>query len=149
VHRKLGLFVILLATCQVALYSALVLGSSKWIWLFYFDPRIGWTAFFEGILRAGEASSPGIISWATAAVTLLVGVLLYRQPRHIKLYLISEVGLALPTLLFILLVAVGNVGSAHGFSVAELAVPVVVFCIYSVIPVFIAMLERAKPRVVG
>ena len=140
-HRRLGIFAICVAVVQLALYAALAFGPKEWDWLFYFDPGIGWI-FIESAIRQTE-TIPGISSWLTAAVTFVVGATLYSLPR-VRLYLVAETILALPTLLFIIWIAVANMSPAHGFSVGELLVPAIVFSVFSVLPLAAVIVARRR-----
>jgi hypothetical protein len=141
-HRKLGTFVICVAAVQMALYTALVLWPDRWDGLFYLDPRIGW-AVLESLVTQSERI-PGISSWLTAAVTLTVGLMLFRGRRYIRLYLIAEAILATPTLLFLVWVAAANISSPHGFSVGELLVPALMFFLCSAMPFAAALWFDSK-----
>jgi hypothetical protein len=80
--------------------------------LFYFDPRIGWS-LLETIARQHE-TIPAITSWATAVVAAVVGAILIRNPLRIKVYLVAEAVLALPSLAMFILVVVQNMSPALG-----------------------------------
>ncbi len=56
----------------------------------------------------------------------------------IKTYIASEIILALPSLLFSLVIVVGNLSPAHGFSIGELFYPVVIMIFFSIIPLSLA-----------
>ena len=56
-----------------------------------------------------------------------------------KLYVISECLPSLPSLLFFLLVIAVGMSSAHGFSIGELLLPLIVFSVYTVIPLSIGV----------
>jgi hypothetical protein len=139
-HRGLGVFVLSVAAVQLVSYAVLTWGPDAWAGLYYFDPRIGW-AVMETLLRGSEVF-PGISSWCTVAVGILIGLALLRNSGLLKAYVVAEGILAVPTLGFIGLVIVRNVGSAHGFSIGELAVPVAVFFLVSVLPVTVVIMRR-------
>jgi len=96
--------------------------AERYGWLFYFDPRLG-LFFVESGIR-GEQPPPGIFGWVSAAWVLALGLLLLTGRPLIRAYVISEVALSAPNLLFVFMVAWANMSPAHGFSVGELFVPV-------------------------
>ena len=64
-------------------------------------------------------------------------VAMIQSPAWIRTYLWTEGALAIPTLLMFLFVIVERLGPSHGFSMGELMVPVPVFAVASVAPLFV------------
>jgi hypothetical protein len=103
------------------------------LWLFYFDPRLGLNAF------ESELSRSIILAPLSAAWVLALGLLLLSNRPLISAYIISEVALSAPNLLFVFWVLLVNLSPAHGFSVRELPVPVCVMIIFSVVPLILGV----------
>jgi hypothetical protein len=116
-------------------------------WLFYFNPRFG-LYFVESVIK-GEPPPPGIFGWMSAAWVLALGLLLLSGRPLIKAYVISEVALSAPTLLFVFVVALANLSPAHGFPVGELSVPVCLMIIFSVVPSILAHRDQFGCAVSG
>jgi len=76
------------------------ISPERYQWLFYFNPRFG-LYFVESVIK-GEPPPPGIFGWMSAAWVLALGLLLLSGRPLIKAYVISEVALSAPTLLFVL-----------------------------------------------
>ena len=141
-HRKLGLFVLGIAIWQALIYVMLATGPDEMMWLFYLDPRIGW-AFMATLLGESEMLLH-ISSWFSAALTFLVGAMLLRRNAHIKTYVIAESFLALPTFAFLVVIIASNIRPVHGFSIGELAVPIIVFLMVSVIPMAATLVALSR-----
>ncbi len=135
-----GIFLMCLAAVQAGLYASLAVGGDSLRWLFYFDPRIGWS-LFETIVREQEGF-PGITSWATAVVAAIVGAMLIRNPTSIKIYFVAGAILALPTVAMFVLVVVQNLSPSEGFSVGEPIISGPIFLLVSVIPFTMAYRSR-------
>ena len=121
---------------QVLLYLVALILQDRAVWLFYLDPRIG-LFMLESAIRQREVF-PGVLSWMSVILLGVVGLPSVGNPSRVRLYLIAEAILALPTFLFIVAVIAANIGPAHGFSVGELLVPVPVFLAVSVFPFCVA-----------
>jgi uncharacterized membrane protein YoaK (UPF0700 family) len=102
------------------------------LWLWYYDPRIGLLFFGPEII-----ANP-IFTLVSAAWVLVVGLLLLSGRPLIRAYVISEVALSAPNLLFVLWVLAVNMSPAHGFSVRELPPVVCVMIIFSFVPLILA-----------
>jgi len=122
------------------------ISPERYQWLFYFNPRFGLYCV-ESVIK-GEPPPPGIFGWMSAAWVLALGLLLLSGRPLIKAYVISEVALSAPTLLFVFVVALANLSPAHGFPVGELFVPVCLMIIFSVVPLILAFWARSKAVVV-
>ena len=120
-HRRikvLGLYVLAGAVSQIVIYLAMSLWKGTTDWLIYFDLRVG-LFYLESSLSGQEAVAPTLLRWASAfwlcgvALCLLSG-------RMIKVYIISELLLSIPNILFVLDIVWANLNPTHGFSIAEL-----------------------------
>jgi hypothetical protein len=145
--KILGAYLITVCILQICVYLALSLSSEKYLWLFYFDPRIG-LFFLESGLRGAEEVTPGILRWLSAAWILVLGLFLFSGRPLIKTYIFSEIILLLPNLLFILAIIWANLSPAHGFSVGELFFPGLVMIAFSVVPLALAFWARARDAIV-
>ena len=135
--KILGVYLVVICALQICLYLALSFASEKNLWLFYFDPRIG-IFFLETVVRGVEQVVPGILRWLSIVWILALGVLMLSSRPLIKTYIVSEIILALPSLLFSLVIVVGNLSPAHGFSVGELFIPILVMVFFTIIPLGLA-----------
>lgn len=137
-RKTLGIYLVVLALMQTALYIILAF-SNKLEWLFYFDPRIGITAFEEAIYLWGvEPNIPGIFGWISAGWLIIISIFFISGRPLIKTYIISELILAAPSLVFFSVIAFVNIRPSCGFSVGELIFPIPVFLVFSVLPLIIA-----------
>ena len=125
----LAIYLCVAALFQFGVYVAAVQWHNVSITL-YFDPRMGidaWltTGSMSDQVRADAESVSEIIRYASAVWLLGVGLILGFQKRGLRLYVISECLLALPTVAFFALVIAANMSPAHGFSITELMIPLV------------------------
>ena len=127
----LGLYLGTLAVAQIAIYVAWT--SRPDSSLFYFDPRIG-LFIVQSMMSGREPPGPALLGWLSALWLLVEALLMGWTRWGPGVYLVSELILALPSLIFFITVAVVNMSPAHGFSVAELTIPVPVFVLFSVVP---------------
>ena len=141
--KTLGIYLLVVSTLQICLYLALLIPAEKVDWLYYFDPRLG-IFFLESSVRGAELVTPGIFQWLSAVWILQLGVVLVSGRAWLKTYILSEIILSIPNILFFLAIVWANLSPAHGFSVRELLFPVMVMIAFSVIPVVLAF--RAGQR---
>ena len=143
-YKILGTYLLVAGILQACLYLALSVSPSL-DWLFYFDPRIG-IFFIESAWRgADETVVPSVLRWLTVGwILLLAALFLYGRPL-IKTYVISEVVLLLPSVLFFIGIIFANLSPAHGFSVGELLFPVPVAIMFSAVPLGLAFWSRRIP----
>ena len=144
--KILGAYLTVTCALQICLYLAMSISAERYQSLFYFNPRFG-LYFVESVIK-GEPPPPGIFGWMSAACVLALGLLLLSGRPLIRTYVISEVALSAPTLLFVFVVALANLSPAHGFPVGELSVPVCLMIIFSVVPLILAFWARSKAVVV-
>ena len=141
--KFLGIYLIAICSLQICLYLALSFASEENLWLFYFDPRIG-IFFLETVLRGVEQVVPGILRWLSAIWILALGIFMLSGRPLIKTYIVSEILLVLPNLLFSLAIVAANLGPTHGFSVGELFFPILVMVIFSIVPLSLAVWWRGN-----
>jgi hypothetical protein len=139
--KILGAYLTVACALQICLYLAMFIWAERYQWLFYFNPRFG-LYFVESVIN-GEPPPPGIFGWVSAAWVLALGLLLLSGRPLIKTYVISEVALSAPTLLFVFIVALANLSPTHGFSVGELFVPVCLMILFSIVPLILAFWARS------
>lgn len=148
-HLKiLGVYVSVVALAHLILYVVLNLFSERLGWLFYFDTRIGFF-FIETIIKHPEGTPPAITAWLIEAGELALGIGMVAGKRLIKTYLIVELILSIPYLLFFLLILAVGMSSSHGFSPGELLIPSTVVFLTSIIPLVYAMWILWKFRPTG
>ena len=134
--RALAAWLAILASLQLVLYLRWSLYSD--MDLFYFDPRIGLFALMDFVGIRGE--TPMAPQWLSALwLTLLSGAMWFKPAAALRVYLITEFALALPSLLFFGWVFLVNMSPAHGFSRRELALPMIVFLTFTVAPLLAAI----------
>lgn len=141
--RTLGAYLLVGSVLQICLYLALSQQTDKADWLFYFDPRIG-IFFLESGARGAELIIPGVFQWLSAVWILLLGLMLLFVRPLVKTYIISEIILSIPNVLFFIAIVGANLSPAHGFSVGELFFPVIVMIAFSVVPLLLAFSIRKK-----
>ncbi len=141
--RVLGTYVVVGGILQALLYLALSISRSH-EGLFYFDPRIG-IFFLETGWRGSEEIIPGIVRWLTVGWLLTIGGLLLTGRNLILAYIISEIILSLPNVFFFVAIVLANLSPAHGFSVGELFLPILVMIAFSIIPLTLAFRTRRQP----
>ena len=129
--RTLGRLVVGLACAQLALYAA-ALAPRMHDLAFYLDPRIG-LHYLESNF-SGRNQFPGVSCWISAVVLLAMGLLLVRSRARITTYLLLEMVMAIPSALFFLMVVWANISPSHGFSIAELLLPLPVFAAFTLFP---------------
>ena len=140
--RILGAYVVIGGLLQALLYLLLSI-SRNHDWLFYFDPRIG-IFFLETGWRGTEQIVPGIVRWLTVGWLLTIGGLLLTGRKLIRAYIISEIILLPPNIFFFVVIVLANLGAAHGFSVGELFLPMLVMVAFSIIPLVLAFWSRTR-----
>lgn len=133
--RALAAWLAILASLQLVLYLWWSLHSD--VGLFYFDPRIGLFALMDFIGIRSE--SPMAPQWLSALWLVLLSGAMWFKPAALRVYLITEFVLALPSLLFFGWVFLVNMSPAHGFSRRELALPSIVFLTFTVAPLLAAI----------
>jgi hypothetical protein len=141
--KTLGVYLLVGSILQLSLYLAMSLPTVKADWLFYFDPRIG-IFFLESGVRGVELIIPGIFQWLSAVWILLLGLMLLFGRVAVKVYIVSEIILSIPSVFFFLAIVWANLSPAHGFSVGELLFPVIVTIAFSIVPLVLAFRIRQK-----
>ena len=141
--KTLGLYLLMASVLQICLYLALSISTDKIDGLFYFDPRLG-IFFLESSLRGAERVTPGFFQWLSAGWILLVGLMLLFGRPLVRTYVVSEIILSLPSVVFFLMVLWVNMSPAHGFSAGELLFPLMVMIAFSVVPLLLAFRTRKK-----
>lgn len=135
--KTLGVYLLVGSILQICLYLVLSVGTDKYDWLFYLDPRLG-IFFIESGVRRAELVTPGIFQWLSAVWILVSGLLLLFGRLLVKTYIVSEIIFSIPSLLFFLTIVLANLRPEHGFSVGELLLPVTVMIAFSAVPLVLA-----------
>ena len=141
--KTLGLYPMVGSILQICLYLTLSLSTAKADWLFYFDPRLG-IFFLESGVRGAELIIPGVFQWLSAVWIFLLGLMLLFGRPLVKTYIVSEIILSIPSVFFFLAIVWANLSPAHGFSVGELLLPVIVMMAFSVVPLILASRIRKR-----
>jgi len=111
--------------------------------LFNLDPRIG-LFFRETIVRRAE-HFPAILNWLSAIALVAIGIYIVRAKCGTGVYLLAELFLAVPSVLFFVNIAAADFCANHGFSRNELVHPVASFTNVTLIPVGLAVASNV-PR---
>jgi hypothetical protein len=111
--KILGIYLIAICALQSCLYLVMTFVAVKeHLWLLYFEPRVGSIVILELFVRGTQQIVlAGLLRGVTVVWILALGLLmLFRRPL-IKTYIVSEIMLALPTLLLFLVLAL--IGAAN------------------------------------
>jgi len=140
--RILGTYLAMIASFQIYIYVQINAGMDI---LFYFDPRIGILAFREVLShQTTEKLTVPLVEWLSAAWIGGIALLMVLGKNTIvKVYIISEMILFLPNLLFAVFVVYFNVRPVTGFSIRELFCPLLVMLYTTIVP-FLLISMRAK-----
>ena len=138
--KILGCYVLAISVLQIVIYATLSLSKGTADWLIYFDPRIG-LFYFESGLRGKEEAAPTLLRWISAFWLFGISIFLL-SGRLVGAYVLSELALSFPNILFVLAIVWANLSPAHGFSIAELFFPFLVMIAFSVVPLGIAFWAR-------
>ena len=141
--RILGSYVLVMGLLQIYFYLVMSTSTDEEGWLFYFDPRIG-IFFFETDIQGIEQIGPGIFRWLSAIMIFVIGLILVLGRPIVKTYIVSELILMIPNIIFFVLVILAHLSPAHGFSVGELFIPSLVMLVFSIIPLRLAFWSRSK-----
>jgi hypothetical protein len=136
--RILAIYLLALGILQSVLYLVWWQTGDRYLFLFYFDPRIG-IFCLETAVTGTEQSLPSALRIVSAAWLVGIGSYLLGTGSGLKVYIASELLLGASTVLFMLLIVVANISATHGFSVGELMIPFPLFLIYTVAPLIIAL----------
>ena len=131
--RFVGSLALAIALVQVAVYVTWRLSDGTLGW-FLLDPRLGISAWTD------STGVPGVAAWLSVPPLALAGLALRRSPSPftLKAYMGIESALAAPSVAFFALVMYENLGSAHGFSIRELPIPLTVLLLVTVVPLSLA-----------
>ncbi len=143
--RILGAYILAIGLLQIYFYLVMLMSTEKEGWLFYFDPRIG-IFFLESSIRGTEEIAPGIFRWFSAVWISTIGLILVSGRPIVKTYIVSELALMLPSVIFFVLIIWANLTPAHGFSVSELIFPALVTIVFSIVPLRLAFWSRSKSK---
>ena len=130
--KTLGIYLLVSSILQLCLYIALSVSNERAGWLFYFDPRLG-IFFLESGVRGAELIIPGIFQWLSAVWIILLGLMLLFSRPLVKTYIVSELILSVPNVFFSVAIVWANLSPAHGFSVGELLLPLIIMIAFSVV----------------
>jgi len=107
-------------------------------WLAYFDPRLG-LRLLELAVSDKDGFLPGILSWASVALLAWLGFKLSKDRKVIGLYILFELLAALPSLLLVLLLFLGNPLHPERNSRAEPIILSLALLAFTVLPLLIAV----------
>lgn len=141
--KILGYFVLAVCVLQIAIYLALALSKGSADWLIYFDPRLG-LFYFESGLRGKEVVAPTLVRWLSALWIFGLALLLLSGRRLVRTYIVSELVLSLPNVLFVMAILWANLSPSHGFSIGELLVPLIVMLVVSAVPLGVAFWAQSS-----
>jgi len=147
--RVLGFYLLTIAIMQSFVYFQMLANNE--MDFFYFDPRIGIFAYLEilniEVLHMFNETDIIILLWLTAGWLAFLGTLFIIGRSPLVLYVVSEVLLSAPSIVFIIHVIIMNVRPATGFSIQELPYPILVLALTTFIPLaFIFFCARRHRR---
>jgi hypothetical protein len=130
--RIFGTAILGITLLQGGLYTVASRLGQQAGYLQYFDPRIG----IAGLTDLPERGFPNYLEWSSVLVLASVAGFTIVRPskRSLRVYLLAEAGLSVPTLAFFVVVLQANLAPAHGFSLGELTWPLAVFVVLSLTP---------------
>ncbi len=139
-NRFLGIYLLVIAFLQAALYREVVMrGADGWS-LYYLEPRLG-LFFLESLVKPGHAF-PGFLPGISAVALAAMAFLLLLEAVGLRAYLIFEIVLAMPTVILFGMIAVSNPPPGFSFSILDLALPAIPFAMTSILPVIYAWRVR-------
>jgi hypothetical protein len=144
--KDVGVYLLGISLLQICLYLLMSRASGA-SWLFYFDPRIS-LFFLETSVRGTEQAAPGVLRWLSAGWIFVLSLLLLRGRPNLRIYalrayIVSELLLLIPSIIFFLIVILSSLSSTHGFSVGELVLPALIIVVFSIIPLRLASVAEA------
>jgi hypothetical protein len=80
-----------------------------------------------------------MLQWLSAIWLFLISLSVLTGRKVFKIYMISEIFAAIPSLFFFIVVALANLNPVHGFSVRELLFPALVMILFTIVPLLIAV----------
>ena len=143
-QRALGWSIGLLALAQFALYGYRSVHPDSEASI-YLDSRIGWFYFLEVFTH----TNPVTTEWCLLAWPIIIATALIAGRSPLRTYLAIELMLSLPSLVFLLCMALLNIRPVHGVpNLRELVFLSMVFALYSAAPVTWAftLLRRGSTR---
>jgi hypothetical protein len=110
--KILGIYLIAISALQICLYLVISFVAAKEdFWLLYFEPRVGTIVIIELFFRSTQQIVGGIFRAVSVVWILALGLLMLFGRPLIKTYIVSEIILALPSLLvFLVILVIGGVG---------------------------------------
>jgi hypothetical protein len=139
--KVVGVYLLGISLLQICLYLLMSKASAA-SRLFYLDPRIS-LFFLETIVRGTEQEAPGLLRWLSSAWILMISLLLLLGRPALRVYvlrayIVSELILLIPSIIFSLIIILSSLSPAHGFSVGELLLPALIVVVFSIIPLWLA-----------
>jgi hypothetical protein len=138
--RVLGGYLQLVVILQIVVYIQIYIGNHAF---FYFDPRIGIPVLLEDILRIERYNSI-LIEWLSAIWICVLATLMILGKSIVKIYVVSELFLSIPNLIFIGIVIAMNMEPTHGFSIHELLYPIIVMLVATIVPLILVFMKIRK-----
>ena len=146
--RFLGFYLIFIAMMQSYIYlNMMVHGLSDY---FYFDPRIGIFAFLttlnNEVRPAIDQRAIYFLELSTALWLGFLGIRFVIGKAPLITYIISELLLSAPSLLFVFLIIIINISPAHGFSIGELPLPLISIGLTTFLPLIFILRSVQRGR---
>jgi membrane protein insertase Oxa1/YidC/SpoIIIJ len=144
--KILGIYLIVICALQTCLYLAMSFVALKEnLWLLEFEPRIGTIVIIELFFRGTQQILTGILRGLSVVLILALGLLMLSGRPLIKTYIVSEIILALPNfllLLILLVIGAASLSSAHnqtGMTFMRMTfIPILVMVFFTIIPLGLA-----------
>ena len=139
--KVVGIYLLGISLLQICLYLLMSKASAA-SWLFYLDPRIS-LFFLETSVRGTEQEAPSLLRWSSSAWIFMISLLLLLGRPVLRIYalrayIVSELLLLIPSVIFFLIIILSSLSPAHGFSVGELLLPTLIVVVFSIIPLWLA-----------
>jgi len=127
--KVLGLYLVTLAVIEMILS---LLHQTP----FFLRPRVGFSYLFSDLKVPGKYLVP-LAELPSAAWLLALGAAFLRNCRPVKTYVVSEIFLASPTILFLGALAIS--GGGHILRRVDSILPFIVMVLFTIVPVSLAI----------
>lgn len=132
--KRLGIYLLALCAAQTVLYAVAATAPAWRFALLRLDPRVGLSALVS--LAAGDVFRMPVVLLTTLLIAWLALSLIGAPDRRLlPMYALTELTLALPSLLMIGMAYLGAFSRSPQFWRNEVLAPAIVFALWSIVPV--------------